>query len=184
MKLTPTINLLKKKDRDFFEEFIKWALTIGRLIIILTELIALSAFLYRFTLDRKLIDLHEKIKQKQVVLDLFKENEEKYREIQKKLAEANRLSWNSEKTNKIYKDISSFASEVSLLSFSITEKDVKIEITTSTLSNLVSFIKELKEYEEIKSVSLDSIKNKTSLGIITATITANRKNQENEKESF
>lgn len=175
MNLTPAINLLKKKERNFFDEFIKWSLTVGRLIIILTEVIALSAFLYRFSLDRKLIDLHDQIKQKQIILDLFKDSEENYRKIQNKLEKSKELAKEAERLNKIYDDISNFSSDLDVSNFSITKDGLKIDATTQRISFLVDFIKTLRQHEEIKSVSLDRIENKASVGVLGFTITASIK---------
>lgn len=183
MTKTPTINLLKK-NRNFLDQLIKWSLTVGRLIIILTEVIALSAFLYRFSLDRKLIDLHEKIKQKQIILDLFKENEEKYRNIQKKLEKSKEVTVEAEKKDKLYNDVLAFASELSLTNISITEKNLRIEANTNSLTSLVQFIKNLKNYNQIQTISLDKIENKSSLGLLGAIITATLKDQAQTAENF
>ena len=70
--IKPSINLFKDKNKNFFDLFIKWALSIGRVVVIATEAIALSAFLYRFSLDQQLIDLNDKIVQKQALVKLLK----------------------------------------------------------------------------------------------------------------
>jgi hypothetical protein len=46
-----SINLLDNKGKSFTEQFLDWALAIGRLLIIVTETVALAAFLYRFSID-------------------------------------------------------------------------------------------------------------------------------------
>ena len=46
-----SINLVKKNEKSSVDKFINWTLSIGRLIVIITEIIAISAFLYRFSLD-------------------------------------------------------------------------------------------------------------------------------------
>ena len=86
-----SINLLKQQT-SLVDRFIDWALTIGRLLVILTEIVALSAFIYRFSLDRQLIDLHSKITQEQAIANYLNNNEKKYRNLQDRLAIATNYS--------------------------------------------------------------------------------------------
>ena len=53
------INLLPKTEFElsFWGRFIKWALSTGRYIIILTELVVIIAFMSRFKLDRDASDV-------------------------------------------------------------------------------------------------------------------------------
>ena len=48
--------------------FLRWATTVGRYVIIFTELIVISAFISRFWLDRKNADLSEVIRQQKAIL--------------------------------------------------------------------------------------------------------------------
>src|SRR5689334_11570583 len=79
------INLLPNKGDSLFEQFLSWALTVGRLLIIITETLALSVFLYRFVLDVQIIDLHDKIKQESAIIDNLKDQEESFRNLQTRL---------------------------------------------------------------------------------------------------
>ena len=58
-----SVNLLPPSDFElsFWGRFLKWAVTTGRYIIILTELVVIVAFLSRFKLDEELRDVNEKI---------------------------------------------------------------------------------------------------------------------------
>lgn len=80
------INLLPKRDsvRDLGERVVNWALTYGRHIIILTELVVVAAFLARFSLDQKLSDLYDSIGQKQTFIRANKEFEDEFRKTQKR----------------------------------------------------------------------------------------------------
>ena len=170
---SPSVNLIKKKKKDFFDRFITWALTIGRFIVILTEVIALSTFLYRFSLDRKLVDLHDSIKQKQAIVNLLKSNEEKYRNLQDRLAVSSNHLDSAKETTKIFTDLFSLApSDFIFNNIKISEKSVQIDARVQSVNSLTVFIKKLKEYPKFSSVSLDRIENKTSSAIIVVNITA------------
>lgn len=168
-----TINLAKGKNKNLLDRFLKWALTIGRLIVILTEIVALSTFLYRFSLDRQLIDLHDKISAKQAIIKLLKDNEDKYRNLQGRLAMASTLSNEGLKTTQLLNDLLGFTSNDFIFTTLTLSKDsVGIEAKAQSAKALSNFIKALKAYPKISSVSLDSIENKTSSAIIFANITA------------
>lgn len=165
-----SINLIKR-NKSFFDEFIRWTFTIGRLIIILTEAVALSAFLYRFSLDRELIDLHDSIRNKQIIVENLKNNEEKYRNLQERLALVSTVEKNKNLT--IIEDIVSFAgSEVRINDILVSETSVKLNATGQSVVSLSSFVNSLKDYKEIRSISIDKIENRPSLGIITISISA------------
>lgn len=87
------VNLLPKSEFDlsFWGRFLKWALTTGRYIIILTELIVIMAFLSRFKLDRDLADLNESIAGKVAVLEAMAATEANFRSVQTRLQVAGEM---------------------------------------------------------------------------------------------
>ena len=77
------INLLPK---DSFElsglgKILKWALTSGRILVVLTEFVVILAFGSRFYFDKKLNDLIEVIGQKQAVVESYVDIENKIRDL-------------------------------------------------------------------------------------------------------
>ncbi|MGD9129330.1 MAG: PilN domain-containing protein [Candidatus Woesebacteria bacterium] len=81
------INLIPKDP--FFQstvgKFLQWALSIGRYVVIFTELIVILSFVARFTLDRQVTDLNNKIEQKRVVIRSYGDLEQNFRNLQKKI---------------------------------------------------------------------------------------------------
>lgn len=167
-----SINLIRKPV-NLFDSFINWALTIGRVVVIVTELVALAAFLYRFSLDRQLIDLHSKIKQEVAVVNYLKENEEKYRNLQNRLALASSFGEQGNSKVKLANDLINFSlAGVVLNNLSIQEDRIRINANLSSVSTLSSFVNSLKEYPTIQRVLIDKIENKSSSAVITVSITA------------
>lgn len=86
-KLDITVNLIPQDP--FFEtalgRFLKWALSIGRYIVIFTELIVILSFASRFTLDRMVTDLNSSINQKEKVIASYGNLEQKFRFVQKQI---------------------------------------------------------------------------------------------------
>ena len=163
------INLLKNKQGAFVAKFIGWALTVGRFLVILTEVIALSAFLYRFSLDRQIIDLHSKIKQQEAIVKALKNNEDKYRNLQDRLALASSFSNKGTDKIKIFQDILNFTSEgLTLSNLIMYESRISINAIAQNTSSLNLFTNSLKTYPKIKKLNLDSLQIKPSRGLIVS----------------
>lgn len=84
------INLLPKTEFElsFWGRFLKWALTTGRYIIILTEMVVIMAFLSRFKLDKDLLDLNDRISGKKNILEATFSIEETFLSTQARLEQA------------------------------------------------------------------------------------------------
>jgi len=162
----PSINLARNKQLPFIDKFMNWALTVGRLIVILTEVVAVAAFVYRFSLDEKLSDLHTAIKQKQTIIALLKQDESKYRNLQGRIALAASTSEKIFKTNEIIKDIVNLGSQGALINdLTLNNDRININLNIISISALNDFVDALKNYPDIKSISIDNIESKPSMGL-------------------
>ena len=163
---SPSINLVKNKQIPLIDRLMNWALTVGRLIVIFTEIVAVAAFIYRFSLDEKLIDLHSAIKQKQSLISLLKQDENKYRNLQDRIVLASSLLEKNAKTNKIFLDIVGLTPQGTRIDNLTFNKDkLTINADINSVSSLTDFINLLKDYPDIKSVSIDNIENKPFIGL-------------------
>ena len=164
---SPSINLVKNTQIPSLDKFMDWVLTYGRLIVVLTEVVVVSAFIYRFSLDERIIDLHSAIKQKQTLVSLLKNDEDKYRNLQERIALASKVSEKSAKTNKVVLDIISLVPPgVQINDFIFNKDRINISVNLNSISSLTDFIETLKNHPNIKSLSIDTIENKPSLGIL------------------
>jgi len=64
--------------------FLQWSLTVGRYLVVFTELIVIISFGSRFSLDRRITDLNASILQKKTIIQSYGDLESNVREIQKK----------------------------------------------------------------------------------------------------
>ncbi|MDO8657190.1 MAG: hypothetical protein Q7K55_00510 [Candidatus Levybacteria bacterium] len=168
----PSINLIKNRQAPLFDRFMNWALTVGRLIVILTEVIAVFTFLYRFSLDEKLIDLHSNIKQKQNIINILKNDENKYRNLQDRIALATSFSSKGAKDNKIINDLFGLMTqEVKIDNLTLNKDRLDMSVSIDSVPILTGFVESLKNYPSIKSISVDSIENRPDSGL-SADITA------------
>jgi Tfp pilus assembly protein PilN len=158
-KKPASINLLTRKQ-TLTDVILVWALTTGRLIIIIVETVALSAFLYRFTLDRQIADLNEDIKQKQAIIEFYKKDEAKFRLLQTKLITLTDVEKKSMSTSETMNDIVSIARNKAILqNMTIQDDSVQITAITPSISLMNSFISGLKSYPKAKTVNISQIEN-------------------------
>lgn len=184
MQKTPdnSINLAKNRGESLTDRIIAFALTAGRIVVIGTELIALSAFLYRFTLDQTLVQLHDQITQEKAVVNLLKDNETSFRNLQDRLNLSATLIKQGSMYPKILADVFSYAPpDMNIHTISVSSDGVRIEATMQSVISLSDFVDKLKAYPAIASVSLDRISNQTETSTITVDITALLKQTPNTK---
>ena len=81
------INLLPQKgfESNTIGRLLAWVLSSFRIIVIVTEIIVMIAFLSRFWLDAQNADLTDDIKNKKAVLEAYQDFEKDYRDTQKRL---------------------------------------------------------------------------------------------------
>jgi len=163
----PSINLVKNQKTPLVDILINWMLTAGRLIVIITEVIAVSAFIYRFSLDERLISLHDSIKDKEkIILDL-KSDESKYRNLQSRLSLASTFSTKASNTNQTIVDITKLIpDQTTINSFMMSNDQVSMALDLVSVSSLGSLIDSLNGYHGIKSISVDNVTNKPSGGLL------------------
>jgi len=172
-KIFYPLNLLKSRKKDTVDTIINWSITIGRFMVIAVELVALSAFLYRFSLDRQIIDLNSKIKQQEAAIQLLKDNEIQYRNLHERLASASTLSTTSMQKIKVFQNIVDLLPQNILLNtLSVLENKITINVSSRDTSSLKQFVNSLKTYPQISKLFLNSIGVKDASGL-TLTLVAN-----------
>lgn len=168
-----TINLAKNRGESLVDRIVGFALTVGRVLIICTELIALGAFLYRFTLDRTLADLHDSITQQEAVVKLLHTNEVLFRNIQDRLHLASILIQQSNQLPNYLTTIQTFAPlDMTIHTIAVSPDAVRIQATVQSVDSLSTFVDKLRIYAPVKGVSIDRIDNQTETDTITVDITA------------
>jgi len=96
-KVVLDINLVPKDPffQTIFGRSLQWALSVGRYIVIFTELVVIVSFATRFTLDRQVTDLNSSINQKKMVIESYGDLEERFLFIQQQLADYQQLKTES-----------------------------------------------------------------------------------------
>lgn len=166
MRLIPIrrigINLTGESKELFGKVLTGWAVNSGRVIIVATELIALGALLYRFIVDRRIINLQDTIAKQEQTLSILAPQEATYRNIQARLLHINSLT---DSTNKIITAYLYMLGLVSTKDFNITQialnkNQVAVDGSTSSVFALNDLIETLKKNDEMDEISLDQIESK------------------------
>lgn len=178
----PSINLLPQKGESFVTQFLNWTLTIGRLLIILVEMLALGTFLYRFDLDMKIVDLHDKIEAQSFIVANFSQSEETFRDIQDRLALAKKYDTVGSTTTNIFTSITQIGQgKITFRTLDVGTETAKIEAQATSTTKLTQFVNELKKHPSVTAVIIDKVENNTSSSQIIVSITATLKEAAFEK---
>lgn len=81
------ISLLPQEGFEYttLGRVVTWSLATGRIIVVITELVVISAFLSRFWLDRRLTDLNEKIEEGTALVKTYQNLEKEWTRTQEKI---------------------------------------------------------------------------------------------------
>ncbi|MDO8429479.1 MAG: PilN domain-containing protein, partial [Candidatus Daviesbacteria bacterium] len=158
------INLLIKRGEnpDILTKLFKWALSSGRFIVIIVEMVVISAFVYRYKLDTDLANIQDKIKQQIPYIQSLKNEEVAIRQIQFQLASVKQIKSEDPNYKQLFEDISTITPKsIRLATISFTEKDLKtaVLITGQTPSNLEvsAFMGALRKDPKLTGVILTNI---------------------------
>lgn len=154
------INLLKYKhfEDTLAGKVLAWALSAGRVIVIITELIVIAAFLSRFWLDRTLTDLNEQNAALKAQIEAFSSFEKEFRSAQERLSLYKNLGATQAKYSQIIKEVALLLpSDVLLTNISITGEGVYITGKAISENGLAGFISTLGKAKTVKDIKLTDL---------------------------
>lgn len=155
-----TIELLPQEEweKKSVGKFLKWTLTIGRYIVITTELVVILAFLSRFKLDRDLTNLNEKIKQQQAIINSSAEFEQDFRFLQKRLTTIESLKRNQLEAGTILLELSTLTPiDIAFADLSIAKNEVSLTATALSEAGLATFLKNLQSSSRFASLTVSQL---------------------------
>ena len=147
---------------------IRWLTTVGRVIIIFTELIVISAFISRFWLDRRHSDISEALRQQQAILKTTAQFEVEFKSLQSRL---NHIAQNYQNQPNFSDLASSLVNSAppsiyfKNVTISHSPKVKAIKASASLLAidepSIINFINNLILNPDIDAVTVSSIQKKT-----------------------
>jgi len=154
------IEFLPQEDweKGTWGKILKWTLTVGRHIVIFTELVVILAFLSRFKLDRDLTDLGERIRQQQAIITSWNSFEKEFRFLNKQLQIIEELRKNQIESNEILDELASLVPfDVVVSDFSVSNKQLGLTGNAFSETGLSTFLKSLRNSKKFKNISLAQI---------------------------
>lgn len=154
------LNLLPKTEFEmsFWGRFLKWSLTTGRYIIILTELVVIIAFMSRFKFDHDLSDLNDAILGKQALLEASSNTEKVLRLTQARLSLIDQKFKTSPIPSEVISKIAGLLSVgTTLNSAALVNGNLTLDVTTVSETGLGIFVQALSTDKMFKSVDLTNV---------------------------
>lgn len=157
-----------KKSIDFLQEddlkkspfgiFLNWALTIGRYIIIFTELIVIGVFISRFKLDDSLTDLNNEISRKQKIIDASSELENEIIFLQKRLELIKQAQAETLQTDLILNSLTKIIPlDVYFTDLTLQKNSISLAGASVSNSGLATFLNGLRSSSQFTNLNLETI---------------------------
>ena len=168
-KKEAVINLLPQREFEASTagRILKWALSSFRIIVVLTEMLVMAAFLSRFWLDARNSDLNEQIVQKQTVILSSKEIEERFRLDQKRLLILSELSAISPLSDLIGTIVSYLPTSVTFSSIAIEGDSVDLAGTSGGELGISQFMANLESSKKLSGITLTRVASDTENSLVT-----------------
>ena len=164
---------MRRMSKGITDQFLTWAFTILRAILMIVYAIVLIVFVYRVGQDRERIDLEDKIKQEQTIISLTEANEKTYRNLQNKLIQTEVATKSTEATAGLMESIIRLATgKILFTNLDIDTATIQMDGSARSIAGLNSFIDELKKIPAIKAVNLDRLESRVDQGIIVFRLSA------------
>lgn len=176
-----SINLVPQDP--FFDTILgktlKWAVSVGRYIVMFTELIVIVSFATRFTLDRQVTDLNQAINQKESVIRSYGDLEERIRTTQAQINQYQELE-QQENLVEVFPQLSTITpSSVQLTELIIRPTSVTLGGTTLSQSSLNLLINNIQLSPSFFNVVVDRIEtSEDQSGLLEFRISANTRHLE------
>ena len=153
------INLMPKKDTPLVEKVFYFALNYLRYIIVITQLIVIGVFFYRFQIDQRIIDLKESVDQKKEIVNIIVPLLDEASRIDKKTIEIEKIINNQTSYSSMIAYLLSVFPETAILTnFESSGDSLKITGVASDPRHLQSFYYLLKKEKKFSSIEFQNIK--------------------------
>jgi Tfp pilus assembly protein PilN len=174
-KKEPQINLLPQEEfaASTIGRVLAWLLTSFRIIVIVTEMVVMGAFLSRFWLDAQNSDLADEIRQQQAIINSTASFERDFKTTQQKLNIFAALAQESDTKSPLFTRISTaLPPDVRLSSFAVTGTEIQIKASSLSERSVEVFLANLRSITSLKDVSLSQASIETGSQSINFTVKA------------
>lgn len=154
------INLIinTAKEASLSGQVLSWAITYGKYIIIITQIVVLVVFFLRFKFDRDHTDLKELVSQKQALVESISDLESEIRRIQTKLTFINQVTTNQTTVLTVLRFLQDhLPSDIIFSTLAINKDNLSFNATTKDLRSFNYVLKQLQQDKKFSEVMLEDI---------------------------
>ncbi len=162
-----SINLL---PRDSFENsaigvILEWSLVFGKWAVILTQLVVMVAFLYRFTLDRQLTDLRKSVTKDVTIIKSYEQIERDYVIAQKQISKAKEVLANQDLVIDVLTKIGKITPpDVWFEKISIAKNTFTVTAYAGSLTGFGQFLTTIQKDPMFKKINLSRLETSSKSG--------------------
>lgn len=154
-----SIDLSGKRRETFDSVFYRWAINVGKTIIVVVELIALSALFYRFYIDRQLVDQRDEISRKALLVTAQQKDIDTLESIQSRILAVNTTQASTEDTFGVVLEIRR-ALESGLFEageVAISQNTITFQARAPSIVDIENFSDKLSANPAVQQISIDDI---------------------------
>jgi Tfp pilus assembly protein PilN len=152
------INLILPKEQGLSDKIIYFALHYLRYILVLTQMVVIGVFFYRFKVDQQIIDLKDELSQKQEIVAVSRPLVDEGRLLDLKIKSIADILQKQALTSQILEYLlSNFPEKIKLKSLKITEKQIEMNGISEDPIIIQIYYQRLLEEKKFDQVNLRSI---------------------------
>lgn len=137
-----------------------WALSIGRYVVVFTELIVIMSFLSRFKLDRDLTDLNEAINRQKAIILSYGNLENDFRFAQKQLEIVRTNESRLPPTEALTLLSSVTPTDVKISQLQVTDSSIQFSAEALSPQGFVGFVTNMLGSNRVKQLTLANVASK------------------------
>jgi len=153
------INLLPEKERDFLDKSIYFMLHYLRYVLVITQIVVISVFFYRFKIDQEIIDLKDELGQKQEIVAVSDPLLKQAEIVDLKTKQIREVLVNQAIFSESFTYfLDTFPLRLTINRLEIRDGNYKFDVTTPDPETIRTYLARLKKDKRFKEVVLGSIK--------------------------
>lgn len=159
-KKQPSINLIIRDElgESLSGQLLSWALTYGRYIIILTQIIVLTVFFLRFKLDRDHTDLKEFTSEKAAIIESVADLEAEIRRVQGRLSNIRQMSSDQDASLKVLLFLQeSIPTNINFNTLILSPEKIAFSATAGSFKSFSFLLSELQRNNRFSDVALEEV---------------------------
>ncbi len=152
------INLFPEKEKNASDKIIYFAFHYLRYILVITQFVAICVFFYRFKVDQEIVDLKDKLSQRQSIVESTSELVNRVQEIDAKMKQV-QLVLDEQKNFQVQYTytLSQIPQEILIENFQMTADSIDIDGTADTVDPIKKMYDGLQADNKYNIIDLSTI---------------------------